>query len=85
MGHQGTAFHRISEKSGRTLSIFGAGSTMLSLILVSCSIRNGIGISGLTKVLNLSVIVPFYHLYRTDLDDPIGRGLNPVVSISNTT
>ena len=51
-----TASLENSRNSGKTVSIVGASITMLSLMLVNSSIRNGIGTFGLTKVENRSVI-----------------------------
>ena len=70
---------------GNISSIFGASITISSLMLVNFSILKGIGISGLTKVLNLSIIFPF-----STLTAPISIilslfALKPVVSKSKTT
>ena len=74
-----------SRNFGSTTSIVSASTTISSVILVSCVILNGIGILGLTKVLNRSVITPL-----STLTAPISMilswiGLNPVVSRSKTT
>ena len=66
-------------------SIVGADTTISSLIDVSSSILKGIGTCGFTNVEYLSTIFP-----STTFTAPISMilffsGLNPVVSISNTT
>ncbi len=58
---------------------------MLSLMLVSCSIRNGIGTFGLTNVEKLIGDRSIFHPHSTNLDDLVVTGENPVVSMSNTT
>ena len=80
-----TASLQNSINLGNTSSIFGASITISSLMLVNFSILKGIGISGLTKVLNLSIIFPF-----STLTAPISIilslfALKPVVSKSKTT
>ena len=80
-----TASFANSRNCGRITSIFGYSITISSVILVSLVISKGIGLSGFTKVLNLSIILPL-----TTFTAPISMilsfmALNPVVSISNTT
>ena len=70
---------------GRISSIVPASFTISSVIVVSWVILYGIGRSGLTNSLNVSLISP-----STTLTAPISiirslTLLNPVVSISNTT
>ena len=74
-----------SRNCGKTTSIPGALITILSLILVSCSIRNGIGSLGLTKVENRSTIFPSLTFTAPISIILFKSGLKPVVSISNTT
>ena len=74
-----------SRNFGSTVSMSGASRTMLSLMPVRFSIRNGIGTFGLTKVENLSTIAPFSTRTAPISMILLTTGENPVVSISNTT
>ena len=74
-----------SINEGKISSILGASITILSLILVNCSILRGIGISGLTNVLKRSIIFPFCT-FTAPISIILSLfALNPVVSKSNTT
>ncbi len=74
-----------SINAGSIFSITGASITMSSRIDVSCSILNGIGTCGLTKVENLSTILPSFTFTAPISIILFTSGLKPVVSRSNTT
>ena len=73
-----------SNNSGNTCSIFSASLTMSSVIFVTSTTLGGIGFSGFTKQLNLSITSPSFTFIT-----PISvifsvRGEKPVVSKSST-
>ncbi len=72
MGHHYTQPSQNSRNFGSTSSITGASRTMESLMLVSCSIRNGMGTSGFTKGGKTICDLSFFHFYRANLNDPAG-------------
>ena len=80
-----TAPSQNSRNLGRISSILGAFITIWSLMCVSVSILNGIGISGLTNVENLSTISPLHTLTAPISIILSTSAENPVVSRSNTT
>ena len=72
--HCGRSAHSLPQNSrnfGKISSITGASMTISSLILVSCSISNGMGSLGFTKVLNRSTILPSMTLTAPILNDPV--------------
>ena len=74
-----------SRNFGKISSITGASMTISSLILVSCSISNGMGSLGFTKVLNRSTILPSMTLTAPISMIRLLTADRPVVSKSNTT
>ena len=80
-----TASPQKSRNSFKTVSMVGAESTMASVMPVSFSILNEIGICGLTKVLNLSTIFPSVIFTAPISIMRSASAENPVVSRSNTT